>query len=93
MNLYLDHTKVTLKYTPESDHEERTIVDQGLVVDPVDPGLDGRLTVEGSMIILERVRARDSGWFTVTDLTGFSVATIHLTVEGKRGGGGQERIE
>ncbi|XP_046874629.1 uncharacterized protein LOC124466800 [Hypomesus transpacificus] len=81
MNLYLDHTKVTLKYTPESDHEERTIVDQGLVVDPVDPGLDGRLTVEGSMIILERVRARDSGWFTVTDLTGFSVATIHLTVE------------
>lgn len=95
INLYLDHTKVSVQYTPDSDGKERTIVDQGLVVDPVDQALDSRLTVEGSMVILERVRVGDRGMFTVTDLMGFPVATIHLMVEGKRGAKweGRERIE
>lgn len=80
INLYLDHTQVTVQYKPDSDQRERAIVDQGVVA-PLEPSLDGRLVVEGSLVTLERVRAADMGLFVVTDLDGFLVANIYLEVE------------
>ncbi|CAB1351133.1 unnamed protein product [Coregonus sp. 'balchen'] len=81
INLFVDHTKVNLMYTPDWDRKERVILEHGELVVPVDPSLDGRLTVEGSMCILERVRVSDMGLFRVTDLLGFPVTNIYLEVE------------
>ncbi|XP_055732245.1 uncharacterized protein LOC129819732 [Salvelinus fontinalis] len=81
INLFVDHTKVNLLYTPDWDRKDRVILEQGELVVPVDPSLDGRLTVEGSMCILERVRFSDMGLFRVTDLLGFPVTNIYLEVE------------
>ncbi|XP_021427661.2 uncharacterized protein LOC110496214 isoform X2 [Oncorhynchus mykiss] len=81
INLFVDHTKVNLLYTPDWDRKDRVILEQGELVVPLDPSLDGRLTVEGSMCILERVRFSDTGLFRVTDLLGFPVTNIYLEVE------------
>ncbi|KAM6959458.1 uncharacterized protein FYW47_010870 [Aplochiton taeniatus] len=81
INLYLDQAKVNVLYTPESDRKERLILDQGQLVVPLDPALDGRLLVEGSMMILERVKVADRGLFKVTDLSGFPVTNVYLEVD------------
>ncbi|XP_029591446.1 uncharacterized protein LOC115175932 [Salmo trutta] len=81
INLFVDHTKVNLMYTPDWDRKDRVILEQGELVVPLDPSLDGRLTVEGPMCILERVRISDMGLFRVTDLLGFPVTNIYLKVE------------
>lgn len=83
INLFVDHTKVNLLYTPDWDRKDRVILEQGELVVPLDPSLDGRLTVEGPMCILERVRVSDMGLFRVTDLLGFPVTNIYLEVKGK----------
>lgn len=53
------------------------------MVTPLDPELEGRLSVEGSELILKKATFTDTGVFTVTDLTGFTVAYVHIEVEGK----------
>ncbi|XP_010899751.4 uncharacterized protein LOC105028595 [Esox lucius] len=81
INMFVDQTKANLLYTPDSDRRDRVIIDQGELVMPLDPLLDRRLTVEGSMCILERVRVSDRGLFRVTDQFGFPVTNIYLEVE------------
>ncbi|XP_036411509.1 uncharacterized protein LOC118796623 isoform X1 [Megalops cyprinoides] len=80
VNLILDSSKVRVVYTPVSDHKDRLILDQGELV-PTDPSLDRRLSVDGSICILEQVRFGDSGQFQVMDLQGFPVANVHVRVE------------
>lgn len=84
MKLYLHHSSVNIVYKPKSDHVDRVIVDQGVLVTSLDPLLDGRLTVEGSELTLKKVRMADSGVFKVTDLAGFPVALVYIEVDGKR---------
>ncbi|KAI1901948.1 hypothetical protein AGOR_G00039680 [Albula goreensis] len=81
INLILDHSKVRVLYTPDSDRRERLIVEHGELVVPMDPSLDKRLSLDGSMCILERVRFSDSGLFRVTDLQGLPVSNVYLEVE------------
>lgn len=50
----------------------------------MEPSLDKRLSLDGSMCILERVRFTDSGHFRVTDLQGFLISNTELEVEGER---------
>ncbi|XP_076609950.1 uncharacterized protein LOC143334882 [Chaetodon auriga] len=81
MKLYLDHSNVNIVYRPKSDNQDRVIVDQGVLVTPVDPLLEGRLTVEGSELIMKKVHVADTGVFKVTDLAGFPVAHVYIEVD------------
>ncbi|KAJ8334413.1 hypothetical protein SKAU_G00400520 [Synaphobranchus kaupii] len=81
INLILERSKVRVQYKPKSDGRTRLIIDRGELVVPVDRSLDKRLSVDGSMCILERVRFSDSGLFRVTDLQGFIISNTELEVE------------
>ncbi|XP_035234705.1 uncharacterized protein si:dkeyp-77h1.4 [Anguilla anguilla] len=83
INLILNSTKVKVLYTPNYDFKGRVILDQGVLAVPMDPSLEGRLSLQGSTLILERVRASDTGTFSVMDLQGFPVSNVYLEeVEG-----------
>lgn len=81
MKLYLHHSNVNIVYRPKSDNQDRVVVDQGVLVTPADPLLEGRLTVEGSELILKKVHVADTGVFKVTDLAGFPVAHVYIEVD------------
>ncbi|XP_068566947.1 uncharacterized protein [Cebidichthys violaceus] len=81
IKLYLDHSNVNIVYRPKSDNRDRVILDQGVLVTPLDPLLEGRLTVEGSHLTIKKVHVADSGIFKVTDLAGFPVAHVYIEVE------------
>lgn len=83
MNLYIDHSNVTIVYRPKSDNVDRVIVQQGVVVEPLDPLLEARLIVEGSELIMKDVQVADMGVFKVNDLAGFPVAHVYIEVNGK----------
>ncbi|KAE8282515.1 hypothetical protein D5F01_LYC19924 [Larimichthys crocea] len=50
MKLYLHYSNLNIVYRRKSDNQDRLIVDQGVLVTPLDPMLEGRLTVEGSLL-------------------------------------------
>ncbi|XP_047461976.1 uncharacterized protein LOC125020583 [Mugil cephalus] len=79
--LYLHHSNVNIVYRPKSDNQERVIVDQGAVVTPLDPLLEGRLSVEGSELIMKKIQVSDAGVFRVTDLAGFPVVNVYIDVK------------
>ncbi|KAI4818400.1 hypothetical protein KUCAC02_011742 [Chaenocephalus aceratus] len=81
IKLYLHHSNANIVYRPKSSHQDRPILEEGVMVTPLDPELEGRLSVEGSELILKKATFTDTGVFTVTDLTGFTVAYVHIEVE------------
>ncbi|XP_059205609.1 uncharacterized protein LOC131984705 [Centropristis striata] len=81
MKLYLHHSSVNIAYRSKSDKQDRVILDQGVLVTPLDSSLEGRLTVDGSELILKKAQESDSGIFKVTDLAGFPVAHVYIEVE------------
>ncbi|XP_072531618.1 uncharacterized protein [Salminus brasiliensis] len=81
IKLYVNHTMVNMVYTPDSDHKDRIILHQGKLVVPLDDMLDGRVSVEGSMFYLKKVKVSDMGVFRVTDLSGFRIADVYVNVE------------
>lgn len=81
MKLHLHHSLLNVVYRPRSDHQDRPIVQQGALVTPLDPQLEGRLTVDGSQLSMKRLQQADSGLFRVSDLEGFPVADVHVVVE------------
>ncbi|XP_035537786.1 uncharacterized protein LOC118343139 [Morone saxatilis] len=80
VKLYLHHSNVNIVYRPKSDNQDRVIVDQGVLVTPLDPLLEGRLIVEGSELIMKKVHVADTGLFKVTDLSGYPVAHVYIEV-------------
>lgn len=84
MKLYQHHANLSIVYRPKSDNQDRVILDHGVLVTPLDPMLEGRLTVEGSELIMKKVHVADIGVFKVTDLAGFPVAHVYIEVDGKR---------
>ncbi|XP_061106866.1 uncharacterized protein si:dkeyp-77h1.4 [Conger conger] len=83
INLLLNVTRVKVLYIPNKDFRGRVILDQGELAFPADLDLEGRLSLDGPMLILERVRGGDVGTFSVVDLQGFTVSDVHLDeVEG-----------
>nr|XP_046274557.1 uncharacterized protein LOC124075160 isoform X1 [Scatophagus argus]XP_046274558.1 uncharacterized protein LOC124075160 isoform X1 [Scatophagus argus] len=81
MKLYLHHSNVNVIYRPKSDNVDRVILDQGVLVTPLDPLLEGRLTVKGSELIMKKVHMADTGVFKVTDLAGFPVAHVYIEID------------
>lgn len=47
-------------------------------------GFEGRLSLEGSLVVLDQVRAADVGQFKIIDILGFTVSRIHLELQRKR---------
>lgn len=47
-------------------------------------GLEDRLSLEGSQVVLDQVRAADVGQFKITDILGFTVSRIYLELQRKR---------
>lgn len=83
IKLYTHYSNVNVIYRPKSDSQDRVIIDQGVVETPLDPMLEGRLTVEGSEIIIKKVHMADTGVFKISDLAGFPVAHVYIEVECK----------
>lgn len=83
MKLHMHHSNVNVVYRPKSDNADRVILDQGVLVTPLDPLLEGRLTVEGSELSINKVQMSDAGVFILTDLAGFPVAHVYINVDGK----------
>ncbi|XP_051526622.1 uncharacterized protein LOC127425043 [Myxocyprinus asiaticus] len=81
IKLHVDHTKVKMVYIPDTDHKEQLILDQGELVLPLDPALEGRVSVEGSLFFLKKVKVSDMGVFRVMDFSGFRIADVYLHVE------------
>lgn len=81
INLYLDNTKVSLAYIKDTERKERLILDQGKLVMPMDPALDGRISIERSIVFLKQVRSSDMGVFRVRDQLGFHISDVHLEVD------------
>lgn len=84
MKLYLHHSNLSIVYRPKSDNRDRLVLDRGVLVVPQDPLLEGRVTVEGSELIMKKLHMADTGVFRVTDLVGFAVAHVYIQVEGQR---------
>lgn len=84
IRLYMHRANLNIVYRPKSDNQDRVILEQGVLVTPLDPMLEGRLTVEGSELIMKKVQVSDTGVFKVTDLAGFPVAHVYIEVDGKR---------
>ncbi|MEQ2303979.1 hypothetical protein AMECASPLE_022310 [Ameca splendens] len=81
MKLFLHYSNLNVVYRSKQDNQDQVIVNQGILVTPLDPQLEGRLTVEGSELVVKAIHVTDKGVFKVTDLAGFSVAHVYLDVE------------
>ncbi|XP_014853566.1 PREDICTED: uncharacterized protein LOC106924360 isoform X1 [Poecilia mexicana] len=81
MKLFLHYSNLNVVYRSKLDHQDRVIVNQGVLVAPLDPQLEGRLTVDGSELVMKKMHPADTGLFKVTDLAGFTVAHVYITVE------------
>ncbi len=46
--------------------------------------------MEGSLVFLDQVKGADAGQFTITDILGFTVSSIHLEVQRKDGDGAEK---
>ncbi|XP_028317523.1 uncharacterized protein LOC114472464 [Gouania willdenowi] len=81
MKLYLHHSNLNIVYRSKLDNVDRGVVEQGVPVEPLDPLLEGRLTVEGSELHMKKFTVSDAGVFVVTDLAGFVVAHVYVRME------------
>uniref|UniRef100_A0A1A7WQK9 Uncharacterized protein n=1 Tax=Iconisemion striatum TaxID=60296 RepID=A0A1A7WQK9_9TELE len=81
IKLFLHYSNLNIVYRPKSDNQDRVVVDQGVLVAPLDPQLEGRLTVDGSELSMKKVQTADIGVFMIRDLAGFTVAHVHVNVE------------
>ncbi|XP_046888342.1 uncharacterized protein si:dkeyp-77h1.4 [Hypomesus transpacificus] len=81
INLIHNSSMVQIFYTPDYDLKPRLIADKGNLVFPRDLSLEGRLSLEGSVCILERLTGSDAGHFQVSDTLGFPVSNVYLEVE------------
>ncbi|XP_075897129.1 uncharacterized protein LOC142898194 isoform X2 [Nelusetta ayraudi] len=82
IDLVLNSSLVHLYYTPNNAPTEHLLLDKGEFTNArTELGLDDRLTLEGSMVLLDRVSGADAGLFKITDILGFTVSYIHLKVK------------
>uniref|UniRef100_A0A668UYS7 Uncharacterized protein n=1 Tax=Oreochromis aureus TaxID=47969 RepID=A0A668UYS7_OREAU len=75
INLILNSSLVYLYYSPKSDSTLRFLY---LVPNL---GFENRLSLEGSLVILDDVNDKDEGLFTIKDLQNFTVSTVHLEMK------------
>nr|XP_046255146.1 putative uncharacterized protein DDB_G0290521 isoform X2 [Scatophagus argus] len=81
ISLILNSSLVHLYYSPDKNPIPHLLLDKGEFTSArADLGLEDRLTMEGSLVFLDRVKAADAGQFKITDILGFPVSNIHLEV-------------
>ncbi|KAM4567470.1 uncharacterized protein V3H82_011745 isoform 1-T2 [Fundulus diaphanus] len=79
ISLILNSSLVQLYYTPESDRAAVLLMDKGEFTSAqADFGFEDRLSLDGSVVYLEQIKASDVGLFKITDLQGFTVSTVQL---------------
>ncbi|KAF7670094.1 hypothetical protein LDENG_00049760 [Lucifuga dentata] len=82
INLILNSSLVQLYYTPDNDPTTRLLLDKGEFTSAqTDLGLEGRLSVDGSLVFLDQVKNADAGVFKITDIREFSVSSVYLEVQ------------
>ncbi|KAM7421125.1 hypothetical protein PAMA_015339 [Pampus argenteus] len=82
INLILNSSLVHLYYSPDSDPKPHLLMDKGEFTSaPTELGLEGRLSMEGSLVFLDQVKASDAGQFKITDILGFPVSNIFLEIQ------------
>ncbi|XP_037119823.1 uncharacterized protein LOC119130199 [Syngnathus acus] len=84
VKLYLDHAQVNVVYRPKSGHHGFPVLERGVLVTPPESQLAGRVSVDGSQLLLRKVRGSDEGVFKITDLEGFPVAHVYVDVIASR---------
>ncbi|XP_061919851.1 uncharacterized protein si:dkeyp-77h1.4 [Entelurus aequoreus] len=86
INLMLNSSLVKLYYIPDKDPTPRLLMDKGNFTHAqTDLGFEDRLSMEGSQVILDKVKPSDKGVFEVTDLLEYPVSKIHLQLKRKNG--------
>ncbi|XP_061679813.1 uncharacterized protein LOC133502717 [Syngnathoides biaculeatus] len=80
VKLYLHHAEVNVVYRPKSSHRDGPVLERGVPATPPDAQLAGRVSAEGSELLVRQVRESDGGVFKVTDLAGFPVAHVYVDV-------------
>ncbi|XP_035528494.1 cadherin-related family member 5 [Morone saxatilis] len=82
IDLILNSSLVHLYYSPENDNTPHLLLDKGeFTTAREDLGFGDRLSMEGSLVYLDQVKGADVGQFKITDILGFTVASIHLGVQ------------
>uniref|UniRef100_A0A667Z2T0 Si:dkeyp-77h1.4 n=1 Tax=Myripristis murdjan TaxID=586833 RepID=A0A667Z2T0_9TELE len=80
VNLILNSSLVQLYYSRNNDNIQRLLMDKGELIS-VSLGFEERLSVEGSVVILDQVKSADAGQFKITDMQGFTVSNVYLEVQ------------
>ncbi|XP_017270875.1 SH3 domain-binding protein 1 [Kryptolebias marmoratus] len=86
INLILNSSLVQLFYTPSTiGSSTHLLLDKGEFTSALtELKLEDRLSLEGSVVILDQAKDKDSGLFKITDLRGFTVSTIQLRLEPRK---------
>uniref|UniRef100_UPI003AAE2F15 uncharacterized protein n=1 Tax=Centroberyx gerrardi TaxID=166262 RepID=UPI003AAE2F15 len=85
INLILNSSLVQLHYSPDYDSDSHLLMDKGeLTSAQKELSLEGRLSVDDSVVVLDQVKSSDAGRFSVTDILGFPVSNTYLEVESYR---------
>ncbi|XP_057689755.1 uncharacterized protein si:dkeyp-77h1.4 [Corythoichthys intestinalis] len=82
INLMLNSSLVQLYYSSDRDHQLRLLMDRGEFTDAQTTlGFEDRLSMEGSVVFLDKVKRSDEGLFKVTDIKGYPVSSIHMELK------------
>ncbi|XP_005925223.1 uncharacterized protein si:dkeyp-77h1.4 [Haplochromis burtoni] len=82
INLILNSSLVYLYYSPKSDSTLRLLLDKGeFTPAQTELGFENRLSLEGSLVILDDVNDKDEGLFTIKDLQNFTVFTVFFEMK------------
>ncbi|XP_061803675.1 uncharacterized protein [Nerophis lumbriciformis] len=82
INLMLNSSLVKLYYITDKDPTRRLLMDKGNFTHALtELGFEDRLSMEGSQVILDKVKPSDKGVFEVTDLLEYPVSKIHLQLK------------
>ncbi|CAB1334203.1 unnamed protein product [Coregonus sp. 'balchen'] len=86
--LSVNERRVTLNAVTGADEGSYTVRDTNMKIMrkvclnvPADLDLEGRISLDPSVVILDQVKASDAGHFRVTDILGFPVSNVYLEVE------------
>ncbi|XP_061145733.1 uncharacterized protein si:dkeyp-77h1.4 [Syngnathus typhle] len=82
INLMLNSSAVQLYYSADTDHQMRLLMDRGDFTNAQSKlGFEGRLSLENSVVFLDKVKRSDEGLFKVTDALGYPVSSVHMELK------------
>ncbi|XP_019948547.1 uncharacterized protein [Paralichthys olivaceus] len=79
INLVLNSSLVRLYYSPDYDSTPHLLLDKGeFTSTPEELGLQDRLSLDHSLVFLDKVKGSDAGQFNIVDILGFTLSSVHL---------------